>query len=251
MQKRPLISMKLHIDRDIADWPFGEQFIRLLCDLGPQFMPDRVGTMERRTEPFESIAQCRTYWGGTKRLEPADGPAFDFYDDFVWTRRKKVKTSAIVHHVLVREQFNDMIPAYVMVDYGFELKADWRQLFVRFCSLCKPMYAMLHPFDGIELTFGSEELRRDDFRYGGYRWHFEKNQFPNLAWINFFGGKSRDIADRLALEKDGFHTETIGDGWLLQLTPTIAEVHADYERFVEIRLKAKEHFPDKFFLIPD
>lgn len=243
--------MKLHIDRDIANWQFGEQFITMLCDLGPQFLLDRVGNMERRTKPFENIAQCRPYWGGTKRLVREDGTAFDYYDDFVWTRRKKVKTSGIVSHTFHRQRLNETDPASIWVDYDFELKADWKQVFARFCTLCKPMYAMLHPFDGIEFTYGTEEVRRDHFRYGGYHWHLEKEQFPNLAWINLFGGKFRNLANRAALERDGFYTESIGDGWLLQLTPNIADVHSDYQRFVEIRMKAKRHFPDRFFLIPD
>jgi hypothetical protein len=163
----------------------------------------------------------------------------------------KIKTAGMIRHALYRPRSNDTVPASISVDYGLEAKEDWSGVFTRFCSLCKPMYAMLHLFDGIELTFGTEEIRRDDFRFGGFHWHFAKHQFPNLAWINLFDGKFRDIADRSALEKDGFHTETIGDGWLLQLTSSIADVQTDYAQFVEVRRKAKKHFPEKFFLIPD
>jgi hypothetical protein len=251
MIKRPLIAMSLHVLHDIADWEFGTKFIDTLCDLGPLFTPDRVGIMERRTKPFVDVEQCKAYWGGVNHMEPADGHPFDFYDDFVWTRRKKIKTSGMIRHALYRPRFNDTVPASISVDYGLAMDADWNSVFSRFCSLCKPMYAMLHLFDGIELTFGTEEVRRDHFRYGGYHWHLAKRQFPNLAWINLFDGKFRDIADRSALEKDGFHTETIGDGWLLQLTTSIADVQADFVNFSEIRKKAKRHFPEKFFLVPD
>lgn len=251
MIRKPMIGMKLHVPHNMANWEFGANFVDMLCDLGPQFTPERLGIMERRTKPFESTGDCKAYWGGVDHMMPADGGAFDFYDDFVWTRRKKVKTAGIVQHTQYRPRFMDTIPASIRVEFGFEIIEDWKYIFSRFCSLCKPMYAMLHPFDGVELSFGSEDMRRDHFISGGYHWHLAKNQFPNLAWINVFDGKFRDIADRSALEKDGFHTETIGDGWLLQLTPMIADVQADYAQFIAVRAKAKRHFPGKFFLLPD
>jgi hypothetical protein len=249
--KKPLISLSLHVDHKMTDWAFGDRFITMLCDLGPQLTPDRVGTMERRTNPFLGVEQCKAIWAGVYTMTPSEGRPFIYHDDFVWTRRKKVKTSGILRHVFVRERFNDEVPGSISVDYSVDFATDWSTVFSRFCALCRPMYAVLHLFDGIELTFGSEEMRRDHFRSGGYSWHLEKRQFPNLAWINLFGGKFRDIADRSALERDGFHTETIGDGWLLRLTTSIADVQADYPSFVEIRKKAKRHFPEKFFLIPD
>jgi hypothetical protein len=251
MIKKPLIGLSLHVPRNIADWEFGARFVDMLCDLGPLFAPDRVGIMERRTKPFVAIEQCKAYWGGVNHMEPADRAPFDFYDDFVWTRRKKIKTSGIIRHALFQTRLYDIVPAAISVDYGLAANVDWNSVFSRFCSLCRPVYAMLHLFDGIELTYGTEEMRRDHFRYGGYHWHLAKHQFPNLAWINLFDGEFRDIADRSALERDGFHTETIGDGWLLRLTESIIDVQADYASFVEIRKKAKRHFPEKFFLIPD
>lgn len=235
----------------MTDWTFGEQFVAMLCDLGPQLAPERVGVMERRTAPFVDVQQCEEIWAGVNKVEPAEGPPFIYHDNFIWTRRKKVKTAGILRHVLVRERFNDELPGSISVDYAVDFSPDWSLVFSRFCALCRPIYATLHHFDGIELTFGTEEMRRDHFRSGGYRWHLAKNQFPNLAWSNVFAGKFRDIADRAALEKDGFHTEKVGDGWLLRLTPSIADVQSDYAHFSEIRMKAKRHFPEKFFLISD
>jgi hypothetical protein len=246
--EKPVIRMSLHITNSIAEWGFGKRFIELLANLGPQFFPDRVGNFERHTKPWEGVEQCHELWGNAKTKVASDHL---LYNDFIWTRRRNLRSSGTVRHSISRPALGDFVPAWITAECGLDTSVDWSDFFSRFCELCLPAYGLLHLYDGIELTFGNEKVRRDHFRAGGFHWHLEQRRFPNLAWINAFGGPFREIADRGALESDGFYTQTIGDSWLLRLTPSIVDVHLNYSHFSEIRRKAKRHFPREFFLIPD
>ena len=72
--RKPLIGISLHLTHKMTDWAFGEQFVAMLCDLGPQLAPERVGVMERRTAPFVDVQQCEEIWAGVNKVEPAEGP---------------------------------------------------------------------------------------------------------------------------------------------------------------------------------
>lgn len=247
-----VVRFSLNTRKDMSSWSFGRQFVQLLCDFDPRFVPERVGHGERDTGPFVGIEDCQPLWASPIAYRMGE-MKWDSIEQFWWRRKSRVRALGRVDHTRRVGPRNELSPGTIKSDFGTVADVDWRTFFTRCCRLCEPLFAMLHWFTAHEMkpgtmASGSPQL---GFLLGAQNWHLAEREVPQLAWASYWGEELAQWADVAALRENGFEVEPLGNGWLLWLTPKVTDVRKDFDSFSARRVEAKRHFLPGLFMVPD
>jgi hypothetical protein len=107
---------------------------------------------------------------------------------------------------------------------------------------------MLHHF-----TLTQFADRQDDAAYfqAGSLGAWFQPRFLNAAWAMYFGEGMAQHVDAPALKAADFLVDAMRDGYLVRITPDLADVARDYAAFAERRAELKQHFAPGFFPMSD
>jgi hypothetical protein len=168
-------------------------------------------------------------------------------NDFAWKRRKRIACLGYVYHGFVNLR-REVIPGLLNLRADPHPEVDWLALFKQWCEICPPQLAMLHHFTPTELA--DRQLGAAYFQAGSLG-KSDNPRFHNAAWAMYFGEGMAQHVDTPALQAAGFLVESMPHGYLVRITPDLADVARDYAAFAERRAELKQHFPPGFFLMSD
>jgi hypothetical protein len=238
-------------------WSFGAQLVNALREVDPKLAPQRAGWVEKQLKDVESDEDLRRWWVDPRLAEDHEGLPTSSHD-LLWRTGGSLRSLAMVKHGL-RNQRGQVSPSKIRFSAVWKRPVDFEALFENWLDLSTPFLAMLHLFTPPEQIFlptstvGEwDDFRREwvNFQHASYGYLLEPS-IPNLTWAMAFGGEYAREVDVEGLRGAGISVEAMGDGWLVRLTPGLADVADNFEGFVARRQLARRFFRDDLFLVRD
>jgi len=239
------IQISIRTKIDTSEVTLGERLIGSLLECGDYLAPEQVShNADRITEPFSVAAQdaFQEMWASVASLR-ANGSLFDFYQDFAWRRKRAVKSSGTVSHTLINAR-GQLVPGNISFRAQWSRRVDWYSLFKSWCGIFPPQLAMLHLFDGPEL---SPERKNNSFQIGSFNSALHPD-IPGIAWAMFYGNEFADEVDLRSLVNAGFQVDGMGGGHLVRVTEDIGDVSRNFGAFFARRAQLRKLFREGFFL---
>ncbi len=241
--KKPYVQVSIKTRAETIGWDVGSRFFESLSlnngVLSPEFVSKSWG---RTTTPFEGKSQAGTLWAEKAEMR-SNGGYSEFFLDFVWKRKRAVKSSGYVQHTK-RNIRNQIVPGGPYLTSAISEKVDWYQLFKVWCEIFPPQLGMLHYFTKPELA---PHQVNDSFQIGSFNAALNPN-VPNAGWAMFYGNEFAEKVDADRIARAGFPIEKIGDGYLVRVTEEIQEIVRDFPLFAQRRTELKSLFAEGFFV---
>lgn len=224
------ILISLLIDCDTKSIDFCKPLLECLYLRYPQYAPEFVSFYDPINIPVTDVQSALSYFT---------------VDNTAWVRKKPVRSDGGIYH-----SWGGYAGALV-ITISHSKKTALGDFFVDLIKVCNPKYAFLHLCTEKEFDKKYEERSIiSDFFQGAFDKPVSRDGFANLAWLNYFSTPYIDKINSEELEKAGFEIEAFHNGVMLKISPNMEDVVNDMEGFIDLRKKAKEFFPDKFFRKP-
>ncbi|NBD19169.1 hypothetical protein GTZ97_00600 [Aquabacterium fontiphilum] len=248
MSKKPKIVMALYTHRDTSAWSVGRQLLDAQVAAHPLLTPHYVSNNpDDCREPLTDEAMAERLWNAQHPVAGHGNDVVLLQNDFAWKRRKRIACLAYLCHGFVNLR-GEVIPGRLNLRAAPHPEVDWLALFKQWCEICPPQLAMLHHFTPTELA--DRQLEAVYFHAGSLG-SYDNPQFLNAAWAMYFGEGMAQHVDVPVLQAAGFLVESMPNGYLVRITPDLADVARDYAAFAERRAELKQHFPSGFFPMSD
>lgn len=256
---------------DLTSWERGEEILNQVFS-DSKLTPEKVATFAEVTskngKSVNCISECETLWASKGEMR-IGSKLRNFTEDFYWRRNRVVKSQGAVSFASVNMQ-GKSIPGRIHLQSQFRTEVDWQSLFKNWCRTSQGNAGILHP---LVLLDGPREKAHRDVRDNTFEEAVQQNAWSrflngelfsefragelntsvsgltNLGWATWFGGDLAKEVNVTSLGEAGFYVESIGDGFLVQLTDYIEDVVTDFEMFSNRRSKLKSLFRDDLFLI--
>ncbi len=256
-------QITIRTKRETASWDFGRRFIDILLEQRDKMRPELIAPYSedgfRDRIKFEDIESCEPYWAQPYVSRP-QGSYIEGHSDFLWRRRKVVKTDGLFAHTSKNIK-SQIVPGKIYMTSAWHKTVNWAGLFRDWCEHMKPQIGMAHVLTGPEmfelpkynlLECTDEEAQFEggwsDFRLGSFGAAL-KPEIPNIGWAMFYGDEFAKDVDYEAISATGFPIEKIGNGYLVQVTEDINDVVNDFAIFSKKRAELKSLFRDDLFMI--
>jgi hypothetical protein len=248
MSKKPYIVMAIRTHQDTSSWSVGRQLLDAQIAAHPLLMPHYVSNdADNCREPLTDGAKAEQLWNAQHPVAGHGNDVVLRQNDFAWKRRKRIACLGYVYHGFVNLR-GHRIPTSLNLTADPHPEVDWLALFKQWCGICPPQLAMLHHFTPTEQA--DRQLGAVFFQAGGLG-KPDNPQFRNAAWAMYFGEGMAQHVDAPALQAAGFLVEPMPHGYLVRVTPDLADVARDYAAFAERRAELKQHFAPGFFPMSD
>lgn len=175
-----VVCLSLNTRKDMSSWSFGRQFVQLLCDFDPRFVPERVGHGERDTGPFVGVGMP-TVVGQPDRL--SDGRReMGQHRTVLVAAEEPGSCAGPCRSYAPRRSAERAFSRDHESDFGAVADVEWRTFFTRCCRLCEPLFAMLHWFTAHEMNPGTlwSGSPHSDFRLGVSTGNWRNAKFRSL-----------------------------------------------------------------------
>lgn len=248
MSQKPKIVMALKTQRDTSAWAVGRRLLDAQVAAHPLLTPHYVSNdADDCREPLTDEAMAERLWNAQHPVAGHGNDVVLLQNDFAWKRRKRIACLAYLCHGFVNLR-GEVIPGRLNLRADPHPEVDWLALFKQWCEICPPQLAMLHHFTPTEQA--DRQLGAVYFQAGALA-ESGNPRFLNAAWAMYFGEGMAQHVDAPALRAAGFLVDAMPDGYLVRITPDLADVARDYAAFAERRAELKQHFPPGFFPMGD
>lgn len=241
---KPYVQIAIRTKSETIGWGVGEAFIASLSRDGGVLVPEQVShNADKFVESFMGMAASEACWASKAAIR-INGALSDFYQDFAWRRKKKVKGSGSVVHT-ARNTRGQVVPGAISYRSASSERVDWYSLFKTWCEIFPPQLGMLHLFSEPEL--GPHE-KNNSFQIGSFKSALNPD-VPNMGWAMFYGDEFAEEVDFERIAAAGFPIEKLNKGYLVTVTENIQDVASNFSLFSKRRGELKRLFREDFFLI--
>ncbi|WP_114391082.1 hypothetical protein [Notoacmeibacter marinus] len=263
---------KIQTLNDIHSWDVGGSLLQSVFKV-EKLKPQRVATFGEVTAKHgfhvETLGDCQSHWARKATMRLDESPR-EFFQSFHWRRVKVAKSQGTVTFPSDNLK-GTRLSGGLFFESQFKKEIDWIGIFSIWCSILTPYGAILHPAIDMEQPVRNgrdvreytlnEEINQNAwsrFSTGTFHCEFRAGElnslfsgFTNLGWASFFGGEYAHEVAAAAISAAGFPVQSIGDGYLVQVTEDINDVINDFTMFLKLRAELKSLFRDGLFLIKD
>ncbi|WP_435484177.1 hypothetical protein [Variovorax sp. GB1R11] len=251
--EKPEIRISVTTRLNTTEWEFGRKFLQTLCDADARLSPEYVGNSEPIKIFVGNIDDCKASWAPEAIIDGPVGPSHVKWN-FLWKRAKAIKYWGCVHHTLTTRS-GELKLGWITLTATPDKRVDWSDLFHRLCILTNPKFATMHLRTDAEArpeAFSEnvvENFGVNDLLYGHPDVALKERGLAYLSWANFFGEQYASEVDVAKLQENGFSVESIGEGFLVTLTPTLSDVMDNFSLFSERRVALRKLFRPGLFRI--
>jgi hypothetical protein len=243
MGAKSYLQISLRTEIDTVKWEVGAEFIRSLCSGDGLLEPEQIShNVDSFGEAFLGIERSEPGWA-SKASVRVNGQFSDYYQDFAWRRKTKLKSSGSVSHTACNLK-GQVVPGSVCFRANFDEVIDWYALFKKWCEMFSPQVGMLHLFTDPELQPG---MKYNSFQIGSFN-ALLSPEVPNAGWLMYYGEPFFSKIDVDVIRSAGFGVEELGQGCLVKVTENIVDVKNNFCLFDKRRNVLKATFGEGFFL---
>jgi hypothetical protein len=244
----------------------GRAFFQLLGDWLPEHFPDAIGSPTRPDNPLEpkALDKALKYWKVPGLTAVRREPRFHIYIRF-WPPVTKIPQHSAISIIALESKAS-------------EDRHRVRGFFFQLCEMFESDFAAAHmltrteTMDRIEAIRNQVGVRPEMAERGAERalrkiqskgfasvlWemtqpqinsHQLKSGIPDLYWLTTLGPPYVELFGRDRIESSPVHRiQRLNYGGVgLELVPTLEDEAGDWERFLGVRLKVKEHLNSNAF----
>lgn len=243
MKMKPYIQISIRTRAETIDWQVGEKLIDSLSASEGVLFPEKIShNADNISTEFIGKAQAEKSWAEKASLR-FDGTLSDYYQDFAWRRKKRIKSYGRVVHT--KKNFRaQIVPGSISFRSEYSDKINWFELFSLWCRIFPPQLGMLHFFSEPELGL---HVRNNSFQIGSFNSAL-KPEIPDVGWAMFYGDEFASEVNVELIEASGFMIENFNGGNLVRVTNSIQDVVEDFSLFESRRSELKDLFRKGIFL---